>query len=294
MLINILLLVMSWILYPIGLFKYGLSKRGYSINDYAPTWQRIMNLGVGFGATYLCYSFVYGRHEYAKGVLRDFKEFDVMEMTLTDPFEVYVGFLTWLYDGIRSIPQTLAYRISGTGQTSVNILGVDVGSGLLVLLAVIAPLVLYVAVQEYRAYAQRARHSYHLRQFEYVLKNHEKLKAKHKGALTEEQSDALLLKASRMTREAKDPGQWKTIRAPITGSGMRAKLGTNPYRWDRYDLLFAIEGLITPAITAAYAFLFFIPTLLIIGFWVCAFVMMFVMLMPIAWLYGNGLRMRMH
>ena len=70
------------------------------------------------------------------------------------------------------------------------------------------------------------------------------------------------------------------------------------YPWSLNEAVFytfnAIEGVLTPVLTAAYALIFLIPTLLIIGTWLLVVVVLICAVAPLAFLYGNGFRMRLH
>ena len=89
-------LVMSWILFPIGLFKSGLSFKGYAIDQDASTFRRIVNLSIGIFTGYLALSYLSDIQGYGKSAYHRFSDLDMSKLTLTDPFEEYIGFFPWL------------------------------------------------------------------------------------------------------------------------------------------------------------------------------------------------------
>ena len=287
-------LVMSWILFPIGLFKSGLSFKGYAIDQDASTFRRIVNLGIGIFTGYLALSYLSDIQGYGKSAYHRFSDLDMSKLTLTDPFEEYIGFFPWLGHQIMAAWKDLTSVVDAIGLSDVSILGATFSAGTLSLAALIGLPLLVVLLLEMRIYRHRRRHRMYDGRMLRYMRAYDKIRKSYPRTLTDDQETEISEKASKTVTHIKDPGEWRDKFAPITGNGMFAR---SPFRdMDEklfYGFLF-VEGLLTPAITAAYAIIFFIPTLLIIGIWLLAIVTLLIAFMPFAWLYGNGMRVRMH
>jgi len=288
--------VMSWILFPIGMFKSGLSRWGYALPDGVPRWKSLLNLAVGLATGATCMAYLNDIQPYGQSAYSRFSEIDFSKLTLTDPFAEYLGFFPWVDQSIsQSAEETLHYfdltgiEIAGTTLTPLLFIAGAV-------VTVVTVFLLGIAALELRIYRQRQRHARHEdRLFAYFRKLSE-LRTKYDGELTAEQEAEIERLAHKSTAHIKDPGPWKNMFAPITGNWRHP---SNKFRFmDKEEVLFNtfffIEGLITPVITVAYTMIFFGPTLLIIGLWLLAIVSLFIAFMPFAWLYSNGVRVRMH
>jgi uncharacterized membrane protein len=291
----ILRIVLSWILFPIGLFKSGLSLRGYALIDDIPTWKSMLNLGLGLLTAYISLSYVSEVQGYGKNAFSRFSELDLSKMSLTDPFVEYVEFFPWVVKKASLNVDALMYYM---GLADMTLMGVAMTPGLLLLTvlgSIVSTILLVILFFEIRIRRQRKRHQRFERRMIPYAKKFRELSAKYPGELTDEQEVEIAKLCSAHIAHIKDPGPWKKMYGPITGNYQHP---SKIYGWQVDDFLFNafffIEGLITPVITAAYAVIFFIPTLLIIGIWLFAIVALLVAFMPFAWLYGNGMRVRLH
>lgn len=261
--------IVSWIFFPTGLFREGLSWKGYSQDEHAPTWQKAMNLGAGIATAVACIAYLNSRQGEKLSPYGKLVDGNLENISVFDPIKSYLDFYTWLMPA--SIPEFLF------------------SVGLLLCIPV-----LIILFFEIRIKHQRDRHHAYEQLPFTRISLHGKLMQKLSSDPTPEQEAKIGRKVNKATAHIKDPGPWKKRFAPITGP---YRMGTNRLRYmvdGPVDVFVFIEGLITPAVTAAYSILFYIPTLLIVGLWLLLVVSFIIAIMPLAWLYGNGFRMRLH
>jgi hypothetical protein len=284
-------LILSWVFFPIGLFKSGLGRWGYDILDEAPRWRRAMNLGAGVIAALLCLSYLSDIQRNGSSGFQRFAEIDFKNMTLTDPLIEYLNFFPWVADGVAKNYEILMYKL---GLEGAEIWGMPL-TPMLILAVVVGVAAAFILLLEARIGLQRYRHKRHEMSYMVFIRVRKKLMKKHAHEMTPELEEKINKKAHAASARIKDPGPWKKMWAPITGRYLYPS--KRFFRdWDErlWDLFMITEGIFTPMITAAYAILFFVPTLLIVGLWLLLVVMVLVALMPFAWLYGNGVRFRLH
>lgn len=265
----LLIAIASWIFFPTGLFRQGLSWKGYSQDEFAPTWQKVMNLCVGIVTAFACIAYLNTRRGEKLSPYGKLVDGNLENISVFDPIKSYLDFYTWLMPA--SIPDFL----------------LSVG----LLLSIPALIILFF---ESRIKRQRDRHhAYEQLAFTQIFMR-DKLVKKLSSEPTPEQEAKIDKKVAKATAHIKDPGPWKKRFAPLTGPH---RMATNKLRYmveGPIGVFLFIEGIITPAVTAAYTILFYIPTLLIVGMWLLLVVSFIIAIMPLAWLYGNGFRMRLH
>jgi hypothetical protein len=266
----IFLFILSWAFFPIGLFKSGLTRTGYSLGGFASPRLRTIGTLLAVLTAVLSFAFI------ADVEGRNFDLGTYFERTLDDgaigtPFEQYLLFFPWVIEKTSQffVPTWQIFALVG------------------------GTIALYVAFFEIRVSIHRAIHRYREKHYVRMSKIYTRLKEQHSGELTEEEDDALLSKASKAA--GKHAGKWKKKHAPLSGPWETGSLiRTLKMKFDLFEIFCVFETLFTPMITVAYTIIFFIPILLVVGFWLVAIVAMLIAFAPFAWLYGNGVRMRLH
>lgn len=305
--------VLSWIFFPIGLFKSGLSLWGYNQHPEAGRLTRLFNLGLGIFAGWLSLAFL-AHKEASDYSYRSRNSEEYLDRVFSaegwqTPIENYTEFYPWLLEQAVFRGYTAWQDATHLATQSIEIFGYTLSYWHIPALVVLAPFALFALVTEIHVNFVRIKLMFWRAKHKRYNKLRKAIRAEYEGDLLELPPEKFREYMDRLPEEPKMPNVDKAY-GFITNWALDWKM--RKYEWHLFrrtpywmrdfvsfqykvgDSIYFLEGMITPMVTAVFSILLFFPLLAVVGLWFLAAIMLLLGFAPFAMLYNNGYRVRMH
>lgn len=302
--------ILSWIFFPIGLFKSGLGWWGYTQHPEASRLTRFVNLMIGAGAVWFCFYYLDAkRSPYAQTYEQrgeDYFDRVFSAEGWQQPIDNFMEFYPWLREQLPNWGSVAWHYATLPIATPLDGYGLTVNALIILAALLLAPVVAVIFYTELNAARVRVALFFWGIRHRRWSRFRQKLRAEYPDEMPIGSDDF----RGYMDRLPSQPEMPSTDGAygALTGHVLDWRLRHRRFRlslprwmcsWELFqykvgDTIIFLEGIITPAVTAVFSVLLFFPLLAVVGLWFLTAILLLLGFAPFAMLYNQGYRMRMH